>query len=287
VRRTVFGLDVWAHEPPAVLEGACAESTGRALELLVEERVAWPADARALGVLREGERVVFAVESDPRAGYLLHGSGYGEHLLSADGLRLRCVPADLEDAAWQRFLVAQVLPFAAVVNGLEVLHASAVELGGGAVALVGRSGAGKTSLALALCELGAGFLADDVLALELLGDGLLGHPGTPLAGVVDGGRERMVATGGAAGPVPLAAVLCLERDEHGPPVPSFEPIGDAAPLLSATFNLMLCDERRLRRLLEACALAARGRVERVRFGPGVGVARLAEAVHARLHDAGG
>ena len=56
---------------------------------------------------------------------------------------------------WQRFLIAQVLPFAAALHGLEVLHASAVTVAGRALALLGPSGAGKTSLALALCRTGA------------------------------------------------------------------------------------------------------------------------------------
>ncbi len=92
-------------------------------------------------------------------------------------------PRACQDAAWQRLLVAQVLPFAALLRGLEVFHASGVVLGGEAIALLGPSHSGKTSLAMELCDLGASFLADDVLALEVAD----GRPASPPWGA---GRRR-------------------------------------------------------------------------------------------------
>ena len=86
-----------------------------------------------------------------------------------------------------------MLPFAALLQGLEVFHASAVVQGGEAIALLGPSRAGKTSLALELCARGASFLADDVLALETREDALFAHPGSPVAGVAlehERGRRR-------------------------------------------------------------------------------------------------
>lgn len=47
-----------------------------------------------------------------------------------------------------------------------VLHASAVSTGDGAVAFVGRSGMGKSTLATALCELGAALISDDLLRVD-------------------------------------------------------------------------------------------------------------------------
>lgn len=55
-------------------------------------------------------------------------------------------------------------------DGRIVLHASAVEIGGRAVALVGSSGAGKSVTATHLCLAGAPLLTDDVLAVHLSGD---------------------------------------------------------------------------------------------------------------------
>lgn len=52
-----------------------------------------------------------------------------------------------------------------------VLHASAVCHDGGAIALCGPSGAGKSSLSAALCQMGCGFVCDDVAAIHFGSDG--------------------------------------------------------------------------------------------------------------------
>ena len=63
-------------------------------------------------------------------------------------------------------MLAQVLPLAAVLRGTHVLHASAVALAGRAVAFMGRSGVGKTTLAGRIVAHGARLMTDDVLAVD-------------------------------------------------------------------------------------------------------------------------
>jgi hypothetical protein len=286
-RTTAFGLDVYASPTPGVLAGSLAWPTSRWLELRLDAGVSrddgWPSEARRVGIQRdEHGEVRFTVAAHERAGYRLAGDGYGEHLLSRDGLRLDCAPRGARDPDWQRFLIAQVLPFAAAVRGLEVLHAGAVVIGGRALLLLGASGAGKTTLALALTRLGAGFLADDAVALERSGERLLAHPGTPIAAVGRGEAERLLKIPTVPAPAPLGGVLCLERSSDGPDKPHFEPLGDGAPLLASTFNLMLRDGERMGSLLEVCALVAQERVERVTAGPAVNPAALAGAVMERM-----
>ena len=60
-----------------------------------------------------------------------------------------------------------------------VLHASAVESGGAAVAFLGASGSGKSTLAALCCASGGRLVTDDLLRLEWGGDGLQCHPGHP------------------------------------------------------------------------------------------------------------
>jgi hypothetical protein len=302
-RATVFGLDVEAEIPLSFLRDAPARPTGRTLELAPWDGAPWPETATVVCDQREADGSVhFRIEADREAGYLLWGPAYGRHRLSRDGCDARFPTAGASEDARQRLLVAQVLPFAALLRGLEVFHASAVVRGGEAIAFVGNSGAGKTSVALELCRRGASFLADDVLAVERAGRSLLGHPGTPVAGLDHGEarrlreagaagalesvavnvREQLVRMRGAAGPAPLSALFFLQRSRRGPAEPQFEPAGGGQPLLAATFNSVLTDPERLRGLLDVCALVARVRVERISCGPGVDAERLGEAIERRL-----
>jgi hypothetical protein len=306
-RATAFGLDVLSAESFPFLQSASARPTGRVIDLSLGEGgrrgLGWPDDAELISDQREpGGGVNFRIEADSQAGYLIWGPSYGANLLSADGCRLRCVAGDDGADAWQRLLIAQVLPFAAVLRGLEVMHAGAVALGGAAVALLGPSGAGKTSLAMALCRRGARFLADDVLTLETRGETLVAHPGTPVAGIghaeadrlLEAGelepedvvavnaRERVVRIRQMADEAPLQALFFVDRRPDGPAQPRFEPAAEAQMLLAATFNLVLASPQRLSRLLEVCALAGRLQVERISVGPEVDAGELGAAVEARL-----
>jgi hypothetical protein len=302
---TAFGLDIEAATPLSFLRHATAKPTGRRLSISVHPdepaRELWPQDSELICDERLPDGGVnYRIETHPDHGYLISGPEYGAHLLSADGRHLRCFPEGRPDGGWQRMLVAQVLPFAALLHGLEVFHASAVMRDGEALALLGPSRSGKTSLALELCAHGASFMADDVLALETRDETLLAHPGSPAAGVAlehgraqqaadadehviaVNARERIVRMVGAEEPAPLGTLLFLDRKADGPERPSFEAGADAQLLLAATFNFVLATPERLQRLLEVAALAARLRVELIACGPGTSVSELADAVEQRL-----
>lgn len=307
MRATVFGLDVCSEIPFSFLNGPSARPTGRVLEVAAQandtESLDWSDSAELIcNQLDLDGNVLFRTEAHPQDGYLVSGPKRGAYLLSPDGRRLRCDLRGCPKDACERLLIAQVLPFAALLHGLEVFHASAVALRGEAIAVLGASGAGKTSVALELCRLGAGFLADDVVAVEIRDGRLLAHPGTQLAGLDhaearrlesagEPRRERVVAVSereqllrmqGASEPAPLAALFFLDRRSDGPPRPRFEPVQDAQRLLTATFNFVLNTPARLRSLLDVCALAARCRVERILAGPDLDATALAGALARRL-----
>ncbi len=304
---TVFGLDVRTDVPLPFLQAATAKPTGRRLDVSLRvdspNRLPWSDAAELISDQRELDGSVnFRIEADGEAGYLIWGPTYGANLLSGDGLRVLCQAGSGGTDAWQRLLIAQVLPFAAVLRGLEVLHASAVVVDQTAVAFLGPSGAGKTSLALALCRRGADFLADDVLALEKADGELVGHPGTAVAGadraeadrllrtgelesrevLATNDREKIVRVQNTAEPAPLRSMFFLDRRPDGPTAPLFEPAADARMLLSATFNLVLVTPERLQTLLDVCACAGHSQVERIVAGPGVDADVLATAVERRL-----
>ncbi|WP_420455875.1 hypothetical protein [Rubrivirga sp.] len=75
-----------------------------------------------------------------------------------------------DSAAVASLVLGQV--FAAILHQRRVLtlHASAVAIDGSAIAFVGDQGAGKTTMASALCQRGDRLVSDDVLAVRGLGD---------------------------------------------------------------------------------------------------------------------
>lgn len=304
---TAFGLDLASETPLPFLQnagaGAKAQPAGRPLRIRYGEQMpAWPEAAQLISDERglDGE-VIFQIEAAGGA-YRFHGPAYGCTVLSGEGTEAQGRSGEEGFEGWQRLLVAQVLPFAAALQGLEVLHAGAVVIDGEGVALSGPSGSGKTSLALALQRRGAELLADDVLAVERAGDTLLAHPGAPIAGIDlaeaerlgtrgEGGRTGVLAVNAreqvaraalAPGPVPLGALFLLDPRREGPEQPSFKAEGDPRQLLASTFNLLLASPERLAGLLDVCARVAHRRVERLTFGPATDPDELAAAIWARL-----
>jgi len=99
--------------------------------------------------------------------------------LLADGGReivAYAVPSTPPETVRHLFL-DQVLPLALSHQGQVALHASAVVVGGRAVAFVGESGKGKSTLAASLATQGHPLLADDCLVLKWREGLLVGMPG--------------------------------------------------------------------------------------------------------------
>jgi hypothetical protein len=309
VAATAFGLDLESEVPLPFFvgagEGAGGCSTGRPVRISYgEEPPRRPRDAELICDERDlDDGVIFQIEAGDD-GYLIKGPAYGSSLLAGDGTAVQGSPGEEGFEGWQRLLVAQVLPFAAVLQGLEVLHAGAVVLDGEAVALSGPSGSGKTSLALALQRRGAQLLADDVVAVERADSELLAHPGAPIAGIdlaeaerlgeqgegehagvlAVNAREQVARAALASEPAPLRALFLLDRRPEDQAAPRFEPEGDPRQLLASTFNFLLTSPQRLADLLDVCARLAARRTERVSFGPGTDPDQLAEAIWARLSE---
>lgn len=86
-------------------------------------------------------------------------------------------PLTLEDTA--TYLLGPVLGFVLRLRGLVCLHASAIAIGDGAIALLGPAGAGKSTTAAAFAELGYPVLSDDLVPLQEEGESFLVQPGYP------------------------------------------------------------------------------------------------------------
>ena len=100
-------------------------------------------------------------------GYLLRFPGLADFQVSRDGQHVACRPVPgVSDETIRHLYLNQVLPLALSRAGTLVFHASAVEVGTGAVAFMGESGRGKSTLAARFCTSGYRFLTDDGLAVE-------------------------------------------------------------------------------------------------------------------------
>jgi hypothetical protein len=115
------------------------------------------------------------------------------------------------------------------LQGRVSLHASAVSLNGRAIACIGASGMGKSTLAADLCQHhGAALLADDVAAIEIDADPAIVLPGERAHYMVaeslralglrfrddpDVDKHAVTAASLAAGPAPLHALVSLKFDD--------------------------------------------------------------------------
>lgn len=101
------------------------------------------------------------------SGYLLRFTDLADFEISADGQTIDCWPlAAISDSTIQHLYLNQILPLALGQQGKLVFHASAVEIGEVAVAFMGASGRGKSTLATSFATNGLRFLTDDGLVVE-------------------------------------------------------------------------------------------------------------------------
>ena len=137
--------------------------------------------------------------------------------------------ASLEDTC--TYLSGPILSLLLRIRGALALHASAVQIGRGAVGFVGAHGAGKSTLAAALGAAGCRVITDDVLHLRAEGGRWMAEPfasmlrlwpdgaqlalgaGAELPAITAGWDKRALHLGGAvpaaSRPLPLTALAWL------------------------------------------------------------------------------
>ncbi len=89
------------------------------------------------------------------------------HFVVRDGREIIVDPCDGADQRrLQYVLCSHILPLLLHQRGSFVLHATTLAIHDEAIALLGEPGAGKSTLALALCDCGAAIVADDVTVIR-------------------------------------------------------------------------------------------------------------------------
>lgn len=243
---------------------------GPAIEVLVERSTPWwdPSDATVLSDVRfADDRPAFRVDAGPPGTWRFWGHGHGEAVVLEDGARVCC--AFSEGAPIARLLHGQVLPFLAGVRGFEVLHACAVVVGGQAIVVCAPSGTGKSTVLRALLDRGAGFLADDTVAVD---DALAAWAGPGVIG------PDLEAADVAAESCAVRTVVVLSR---GGEAVALEPLHDPRVLLAQGYDaLPRSPERQVAGLDRLSRLAGAAQLLSLRVPEG-GAGAAADALLAR------
>lgn len=136
------------------------------------------------------------------ASYLIRFPGLADFHVSADGREVEGIPVNgISDQTVQHLYLNQVLPLALSRQMQLVLHGSAVEVGEAAIAFLGRSGRGKSTLAASFATHGFRFITDDglLLAETEAGDYQV-QPSHPSIRLWDDSRQAVLPPSTAAAP---------------------------------------------------------------------------------------
>lgn len=98
--------------------------------------------------------------------------------------------------------------------GRRILHASAVAIDGRGVLIQGRSGAGKSGLALQLMALGAVLISDDRTIVRPVGQAVLASAPDPIRGLIEA-RGIGLLRAPALPEAPLRLVVSLDEATTG------------------------------------------------------------------------
>ena len=111
-------------------------------------------------------------------GYLLRFPGLADFAVSADGEHVTAWPtAESDSDTVEHLYINQLVPLALSRQGRPTFHASVVTVPGGAIAFLGETGYGKSTLAASYALDDSRFLTDDALIIEETPEGCTVHPG--------------------------------------------------------------------------------------------------------------
>jgi hypothetical protein len=147
---------------------------------------------------------------------------------------------DVDDALLNTFLVGPILAVLLRQRGLLVLHASSAVVDDVAIAFLGNSGAGKSTMAQAFHSHGYPVMTDDVMVVQLGGDDPMVLPGYPLIKLWP---ESASATGYEPDSLPCIHGSSTKRSHH-----LTSGFGQAAFPLKRIYVLDRGDEHRIVKL---------------------------------------
>lgn len=144
------------------------------------------------GDKEEDEKEPWVCFARDNNGYLLRFPSCGDFFISQDVSAIHCRPLpDIPDVTIRHLLLDQVIPLVLSRKGRAVIHASAVTTERGVIAFAGKSGQGKSTMALALSRHGHALVTDDCLALRSEGGKWIVLPSYPGVRLWDATAEEL------------------------------------------------------------------------------------------------
>jgi hypothetical protein len=176
---SIAGLILAGHWPLPELPEADVSSADWVVEVAPDH----PGGRFGTLVYRDGDpdgRAWCIIRRDGEDRYLIRFPQLADFVVLLSERRLVCHPDRGTDEQLARHLLLdQVIPRVLAMDGGMVLHASAITIGGRAVAFVGPTGAGKSTVAASFATNGAQLLADDFVHLREDARGFLAIPSYP------------------------------------------------------------------------------------------------------------
>jgi len=208
-------------------------------------------------------------------GYVLRVPAFVDFTVSADGRTVSMpFPRKSQIGELQHLLADLVLPLAVSRHRDLLMHAAAVNLPDvGAMAIAGRSGRGKSSMAMALVGRGASVLSDDCTAIDGTSESFAALPAYPGVRLWSEGQPAKMRIAGSTVPFhnqrsPLTAIFVLSRRHEGKRL-KVRPLthhGAVVELMRHTFVMDIMDRAQLARVFGALtSLVARVPILRVSF----------------------
>jgi hypothetical protein len=237
-RRAIYEIHGLTVESPLPLDAPEVDAApDYVVELSDPHEAEGPPPGRLLGEFHLGEVSSWCAEStEDSQRWILRYRGVGDVELDRRAKRITVHPSSGTDPSLFGILIGgSVLARALSGAGELVLHASAVEIRGEAVAILGFPRAGKSTLAALMCGHGARLVSDDVLRVDVTserpmcfygGRVLRLRPEAAQAGCGVGGSMMVktpdarvgIVPGGHIGrsPLPLAAMLVPSPSRTAP-----------------------------------------------------------------------
>ncbi|MCI0660972.1 MAG: hypothetical protein L0220_07860, partial [Acidobacteria bacterium] len=219
--------------------------------------------------------------------YALRFSGMADFLISPDRRLISCHTRGAPQETIRHLFLDQVLPRLLAGRDRVVLHASAVVVGNEAIAFLGDSGQGKSTISVSLASLsgfGRPLITDDSLLLHRRGERIYCVPSYPGVRLWDESVSALFEGSAAAVPVahyfdkshlnatenhfafaseevPLRKIYLLsaEDSESAPEDISITPVAPGevfGKLLDSCYRLEIDDARRIREEFETLSLIA-------------------------------